>query len=104
MGGISLHLEMGLGTGTGVNAERPSPAAPPAVEQAAPPAAATQPLVVTQNELQASFTYDQALNRVVITLTREGTGEVIRQIPTEQMLRVLHGMIEMAGQTFDQKG
>jgi len=51
--------------------------------------------------LQASYEYDRALRQVVVTLTMPDTGGVVRQIPPEKVLRVIMGLLEVAGQFLD---
>lgn len=48
------------------------------------------------------FSKDQALNGPVITVTDKDTGEVVRQIPTEVVVRVAHSIEKMKGLLFDQ--
>ena len=48
------------------------------------------------------FSKDQALSGPVITVTDKDTGEVVRQIPTEVVVRVAHSIEKMKGLLFDQ--
>ena len=47
------------------------------------------------------FSKDQAVSGPVITVTDKDTGEVIRQIPTEVVVRVAHSIEKMKGILFD---
>jgi len=47
------------------------------------------------------FSKDQAVSGPVITVTDKDTGEVIRQIPTEVVVRVAHSIEKMKGLLFD---
>ena len=44
-----------------------------------------------------AFSVDDALNRTVITVTNSESGEVVRQIPDETLLRVAHNLHRIAG-------
>ncbi len=50
-----------------------------------------------------SFSYDDAINTHVVTVTSAASGEVIRQIPTEVVVRVAHNMENLKGMLFDGK-
>lgn len=50
-----------------------------------------------------SFSYDDAINTHVVTVTSAESGEVIRQIPTEVVVRVAHNMEKLKGMLFDGK-
>jgi flagellar protein FlaG len=47
------------------------------------------------------FSRDQAVSGPVITVTDKDTGEVVRQIPTEVVVRVAHSIEKMKGLLFD---
>ena len=47
------------------------------------------------------FSKDQTVSGPVITVTDKDTGEVIRQIPTEVVVRVAHSIEKMKGLLFD---
>ena len=38
---------------------------------------------------QVSFTYDKRINQIVVKVTKGNTEEVIRQIPTEEMIELM---------------
>lgn len=47
------------------------------------------------------FRLDSVLNRPVVTVTNQSTGEVVRQIPTEVVVRVAHSIEALKGLIFD---
>ena len=47
------------------------------------------------------FTHDDALDGPVITVSDLETGQVVRQIPTEVVVRVAHSIEKMKGLLFD---
>jgi flagellar protein FlaG len=48
-----------------------------------------------------SFSVDRVTNRTVVTVTDAQTHEVIRQIPSEEMLKVSQQITELLGVLFD---
>lgn len=106
-----------------------APAAATASEQTKPAATAAAPVAVPKKtsvdleeglkkisdivaqmneEMQSqqrglSFSYDDAINTHVVTVTSAASGEVIRQIPTEVVVRVAHNMEKLKGMLFDGK-
>ncbi len=48
------------------------------------------------------FSHDRAVSGPVITVTDKDTGKVVRQIPTEVVVRVAHSIEQMKGLLFDQ--
>jgi flagellar protein FlaG len=38
---------------------------------------------------QVSFSYDERVNQIVVTVTKGDTEEVIRQIPSEEMIELI---------------
>ncbi len=52
------------------------------------------------NKLQ--FTVDSVSNKILVVVTDEVTGEVVRQVPAEALLRVAHNLEAMKGILFDQ--
>lgn len=98
--GVSPAAEHAAPVATPSTPTLPEPAPEPAP---APRVETPAPLVVEEPNLKASYVYDRDLNRVIITLVREDSGEVVRQIPSEQLLRCLAGLMEVAGKTFDGK-
>jgi flagellar protein FlaG len=57
---------------------------------------------VQSNGRGLNFAMDEVLNRPVITVRSTSTGEVVRQIPTEVVLKVAHNIEEMKGLLMDQ--
>ena len=49
------------------------------------------------NNRKLGFTMDRRLNTPVITVTDKSTGDVIRQIPAESVLRVAHSIENLKG-------
>ncbi len=49
------------------------------------------------NGRNLNFSMDEAIDRVVVTVRHSQTGEVIRQIPDETLLRVAHNIENMRG-------
>lgn len=47
------------------------------------------------------FSMDDRLNRQVVTVHNTNTGEVVRQIPTEEVLRVAHNIEDLRGLLHD---
>ena len=50
-----------------------------------------------------SFVFDRAINTHVVTVKSAQSGEVIRQIPTEAVVRVAHNIEKLKGLMFDGK-
>ena len=50
-----------------------------------------------------NFSLDQALNRTIITVKNSHTGEIVRQIPDETVLRVAHNIEKLKGILLDEK-
>lgn len=48
-----------------------------------------------------NFAMDEVTDRMVITVRKAETGEVIRQIPSEAVLRVAHNMEQLKGLVHD---
>jgi uncharacterized FlaG/YvyC family protein len=53
----------------------------------------------TSNSL--SFSVDEVLNRPVITVVDRKSGEVVRTLPSEEVLRVVHNVDKMKGILFE---
>ena len=49
------------------------------------------------------FRMDEVLNSPVVTVVSESTGEVVRQIPNEVVVRVAHNIARMKGIFFNSK-
>ncbi|MEK9624302.1 MAG: flagellar protein FlaG [Halieaceae bacterium] len=48
-----------------------------------------------------NFAVDEISNRFMVTVSNEDTGEVIRQVPAEAVLRVAHNIEKLKGLIFD---
>jgi flagellar protein FlaG len=55
------------------------------------------------NGRQLNFSVDKAINRTVVQVKNSETGEVIRQIPDETLLRVAHSIEQVKGMLLDEK-
>lgn len=51
-----------------------------------------------------SFSFDDAVNRTVITVRNSSTGEVVRQIPDDTLLRVAHNLEDLKGLLLNERG
>jgi flagellar protein FlaG len=47
------------------------------------------------------FTVDEITNRVVLTVSDKESGEIIRQIPSSQVLKAAHNIEQLKGILFD---
>ena len=94
-------------------------AAAPATVSAAPKVSAPKPVAIQFDEARArqnlqaavsalndqmtatktglGFSLDKALNQPVVTVRNTATGEVVRQIPTEVVVRLAHSIDAMKG-------
>lgn len=50
-----------------------------------------------QSSRGLNFSMDEKLGRPVVTVRNESTGEVVRQIPNEEVVRVAHNIDELKG-------
>jgi len=50
-----------------------------------------------RNGRDLNFRVDEAIDRTVITVRSKHTGEVVRQIPSETVLKVAHSIEDMKG-------
>ena len=50
-----------------------------------------------------NFSIDEKLNRQIITVSNKVTGEVVRQIPTEVVLKVAHSIEDIKGLLLDEE-
>lgn len=55
-----------------------------------------------RNGRDLSFSMDEKINRPVITVKNIETGEVVRQIPTEEVVRMAHSIEDMKGLLFNE--
>jgi len=58
---------------------------------------------VKQTNRGLGFRMDEILNAPVVTVVSESTGEVVRQIPNEVVVRVAHNIEKMKGFFFNSK-
>jgi flagellar protein FlaG len=47
------------------------------------------------------FSYDERLNREIVTVRKQSTGEVVRQLPPEVVIRVAHSIEDLKGLLYD---
>ncbi len=55
-----------------------------------------------RNGRDLSFSMDEKIDRPIITVKNLQTGEVVRQIPTEEVVRIAHSIEDMKGLLFNQ--
>lgn len=55
------------------------------------------------NKTHCEFSYNNEVNRVSITVYDDVTGEVVREIPPEESLRMLEKLWELTGLMVDEK-
>lgn len=58
---------------------------------------------VKQTNRGLGFRMDETLNAPVVTVVSESTGEVVRQIPNEVVVRIAHNIEKMKGFFFNSK-
>jgi flagellar protein FlaG len=58
---------------------------------------------IQQTNRGLGFRMDEILNAPVVTVVSESTGEVVRQIPNEVVVRVAHNIERMKGLFFNSK-
>lgn len=56
------------------------------------------------NNVDLQFTVHKASGEIMVIVTEESTGEVIREIPPSEVLNLAAKIDEMIGLIFDQKG
>lgn len=56
-----------------------------------------------ENNRNLGFTVDHKINTYVVTVRDSNTGEVVRQIPTEVVVKFAHSIEDMKGLLFNQK-
>ena len=93
------------------SASNAAPNAPPAPSQQAAPAAADLRQAVemlnkqlAKNNQVLGFSYDESVKSPVITVKNSESGEVIRQIPNEQVVRMAHHIDQLKGLVFNKVG
>ena len=50
-----------------------------------------------------SFSLDERINRTIITVKKLETGEVVRQIPSEEFVKLAHSLEDMKGLLFNKE-
>ena len=55
-------------------------------------------------DLGVQFGYNAEIDTVFISVTDKTTGKVIRQLPTEEAMKIKESMKELVGVLFDKKG
>ena len=105
---------------TGVLSQRPQVAAPPKVQIEMPKPAdikydagqlkqSLQDAVRILNEQVSSkaqglgFSYDSSIKSAVITVRNTETGQVVRQIPGDDVLRMAHNLDQLKGILYNEK-
>lgn len=56
-----------------------------------------------QNGRNLNFKMDETLNRPIVTVVNSQTGEVVRQIPNEVVVRVAHNLADLKGMFLNEK-
>jgi len=56
------------------------------------------------HNVNLQFSVNKESGRIMVTVTDEATGKVIREIPPEEIVRFAEKFDEMVGMIFDQKG
>ena len=49
-----------------------------------------------------NFSVDEVSDRVMVTVTNKNTGEIVRQVPADAILKVAHNMEALKGVIFDE--
>jgi flagellar protein FlaG len=58
---------------------------------------------MADNKQNLGFSHDESINGPVIVVTNSQTGEVVRKIPTEEVIRVAHSIDALKGVLFSSK-
>jgi uncharacterized FlaG/YvyC family protein len=64
----------------------------------------TQRNLNIMHDRNLNFSVHQASGQIMVTVTDETTGEVVREIPSSELLNLAAKLDEMVGILFDQKG
>jgi flagellar protein FlaG len=90
----------------------PTVAAQPVQQSGADPEQAKPPVQEAVDRMNAisrwfrstlTFKMDESAHRIVVTIIDKETGEVIRQIPPESVLKQAEALKELSGMLFDKK-
>lgn len=58
---------------------------------------------MADNKQNLGFSHDESIHGPVIVVTNSQTGEVVRKIPTEEVIRVAHNIDALKGVLFSSK-
>ncbi len=101
---------------SGKSMASPTRAAPPSAKELAPGdkqvkepdpsrlAASVQKSLNIMHNVDLRFSVHEASGQVMVTVTDESSGKVIREIPPLEILQLAAKLDEMVGMIFDQKG
>jgi flagellar protein FlaG len=90
------------------NSVTPSPSENVKNEDEKPSRETVEETLVKANELarkfsrELSFSYDERIDRVVVTVREGGTDKVVRQLPPEEMIRLSEKMDDIMGMLINQ--
>ena len=84
--------------------ENPKAEKTPDVSQVADLADNIQKNLNTLHTVKMNFSVHEASDRLMVTISDEKTGEVIREIPSSEILNLAARLDEMVGLLFDQRG
>ena len=105
--GTTVPAQKGLSSSAGLGAGgKPAPEKEkaPDVSQIAELTANIQNSLNMIHDVAMNFSVHKASGRVMVTISDEKTGDVIREIPSEEVLKLSARLDEMVGLLFDQKG
>ncbi len=105
--GTTVPVQKRLSGSTGLSAGgKPAPEKEkaPDVSQIAELTANIQNSLNMIHDVAMNFSVHKASGRVMVTISDEKTGDVIREIPSEEVLKLSARLDEMVGLLFDQKG
>lgn len=81
----------------------PAPQQPPP-EQVQKAVEALKQLIETKAPNSLAFSIDDATGRTIVKITDAETGEMIRQIPSEEMLQIARSLDRMQGMLLQEQG
>jgi len=58
---------------------------------------------VARNSRELGFSVDEETDRLIVRVTNKETGELVRQIPAEAVIRFAHSMEDLRGVLFDEE-
>ena len=105
--GTTVPVQKGLSGSAGLSAggkSAPEKEKAPDVSQIAELTANIQNNLNMIHDVAMNFSVQKASGRVMVTISDEKTGEVIREIPSSEALKLAARLDEMVGLLFDQKG